>query len=309
MDWNDERIEALAKLWREGLSASQVARQLGGVSRSAVIGKVHRLGIAGRDTPSRPQTLVGRPRPAGPAPAPAAPARRPPRAPRAGPAAARAVRGDRHRHHPHADVAWLPLADRRARPGGFGFCGRLRNGAGSYCEGHAPMSVRRRETSMKPKEIDRMVVASPTAARPTARAPKSPFARSPENPSLRESPAMTAPVLEKLQVLVTGVDAAIARDVARLVAGEGASVLAADRDPATLSRLERDLGLYRTRIETAAVDLASQAEVRLWESALAAFGRLPHVMICCCGSPARRPTRDAAASAAAGLAGPATPTT
>src|ERR1700761_1374604 len=59
LDWNDERIEALTKMWREVLSASQVARQLGGVSRSAVIGKVHRLGIAGRDTPTRP--MGGRP--------------------------------------------------------------------------------------------------------------------------------------------------------------------------------------------------------------------------------------------------------
>jgi NAD(P)-dependent dehydrogenase (short-subunit alcohol dehydrogenase family) len=96
---------------------------------------------------------------------------------------------------------------------------------------------------------------------------------------------MTALVLDKLQVLVTGVDAAIARDVARLVSAEGASVMAADRDAARLSRLERDLGLYRTRIETAAVDLGSQTEVRLWEESLSAFGRLPHVMICCCGSP------------------------
>ena len=101
---------------------------------------------------------------------------------------------------------------------------------------------------------------------------------------------MIAPVLEKLHVLVTGVDAAIARDVARLVAGEGACVIAADRDAAKLSRLERDLGLYRTRIETAAVDLASQPEVRLWEESLAAFGRLPHLMICCCGSPGRHVT-------------------
>ena len=97
---------------------------------------------------------------------------------------------------------------------------------------------------------------------------------------------MNAPVLEKLQVVVTGVDAAIARDVARLVVAEGANVIAADRDPARLARLERDLGLYRTRVETAPVDLGSQAEVRLWEESLAAFGRLPHVMICCCGSPA-----------------------
>jgi len=101
---------------------------------------------------------------------------------------------------------------------------------------------------------------------------------------------MTAPILEKLQVLVTGVDAAIARDVARLVAGEGATVIAADRDVDKLSRLERDLGLFRTRIETAAVDLGSQAEVRLWNESLAAFGRLPHLMICCCGSPAPQPS-------------------
>ena len=97
---------------------------------------------------------------------------------------------------------------------------------------------------------------------------------------------MSAPVLEKLQVLVTGVDAAIARDVARLVASDGASVVAADRDQAKLARLQRDLGLYRTQIETAAVDLGSQAEVRLWEASLAGLGRLPHLLICCCGSPA-----------------------
>ena len=52
MEWNDERIAALTRLWKEGYSAAQVARELGGVSRSAVIGKIHRLGIAGRDAPS-----------------------------------------------------------------------------------------------------------------------------------------------------------------------------------------------------------------------------------------------------------------
>jgi GcrA cell cycle regulator len=51
MDWNEERTATLRKLWLEGMSASQVARQLGGVSRSAVIGKVHRLGITVRDKP------------------------------------------------------------------------------------------------------------------------------------------------------------------------------------------------------------------------------------------------------------------
>ncbi|MBB6011650.1 GcrA cell cycle regulator [Aquamicrobium lusatiense] len=48
MNWTDERVELLKKLWAEGLSASQIAAQLGGVSRNAVIGKVHRLKLSGR---------------------------------------------------------------------------------------------------------------------------------------------------------------------------------------------------------------------------------------------------------------------
>ncbi|NMG41720.1 GcrA cell cycle regulator [Chelativorans sp. ZYF759] len=48
MNWTDERVELLKKLWAEGLSASQIATQLGGVSRNAVIGKVHRLKLSGR---------------------------------------------------------------------------------------------------------------------------------------------------------------------------------------------------------------------------------------------------------------------
>src|SRR5689334_13015943 len=53
MGWTDERVELLKKLWAEGLSASQIAQRLGGVTRNAVIGKVHRLGLAGRATTSR----------------------------------------------------------------------------------------------------------------------------------------------------------------------------------------------------------------------------------------------------------------
>jgi GcrA cell cycle regulator len=52
--WTDDRVEVLKRLWSEGLSASQIAKQLGGVTRNAVIGKVHRLGLAGRAAPSRP---------------------------------------------------------------------------------------------------------------------------------------------------------------------------------------------------------------------------------------------------------------
>jgi GcrA cell cycle regulator len=51
--WNNERVETLKKLWADGFSASQIAAQLGGVTRSGVIGKVHRLGLGGRATTSR----------------------------------------------------------------------------------------------------------------------------------------------------------------------------------------------------------------------------------------------------------------
>ena len=56
MAWTDDRVEILTKLWGEGLSASQIARELGDVTRNAVIGKVHRLGLAGRASPTRPKS-------------------------------------------------------------------------------------------------------------------------------------------------------------------------------------------------------------------------------------------------------------
>ena len=66
MSWTDERVELLRKLWLEGLSASQIAAELShGITRNAVIGKVHRLGLSGRA--KTPQTS------AGPAVAPARP--------------------------------------------------------------------------------------------------------------------------------------------------------------------------------------------------------------------------------------------
>jgi GcrA cell cycle regulator len=55
MAWTEDRVATLSKLWAEGLSASQIAKQLGGVTRNAVIGKVHRLGLSGRAKPSRPK--------------------------------------------------------------------------------------------------------------------------------------------------------------------------------------------------------------------------------------------------------------
>lgn len=67
MSWTDERVEVLKKLWSDGLSASQIAAQLGGVSRNAVIGKVHRLKLSGRG-----KTTTAAPRSKKVAPAPVA---------------------------------------------------------------------------------------------------------------------------------------------------------------------------------------------------------------------------------------------
>jgi len=60
MTWTDERVELLKKLWADGLSASQIAAELGGITRNAVIGKVHRLGLSGRA--KSPSSASPRPR-------------------------------------------------------------------------------------------------------------------------------------------------------------------------------------------------------------------------------------------------------
>ncbi|MDP4031919.1 MAG: GcrA family cell cycle regulator [Pseudorhodobacter sp.] len=52
MSWTDERVETLKKMWSDGQSASQIAKELGGVTRNAVIGKVHRLGLSNRAAPT-----------------------------------------------------------------------------------------------------------------------------------------------------------------------------------------------------------------------------------------------------------------
>ena len=69
--WTDERVEMLKKLWMEGLSASQIAGELGeGVTRNAVIGKVHRLKLSAR---AKPTNAAPRPRPAAVRPAASTP--------------------------------------------------------------------------------------------------------------------------------------------------------------------------------------------------------------------------------------------
>lgn len=58
LSWTDERVALLRRLWEDGQSASKIAAQLGGVTRNAVIGKVHRLGLAGRVKAGEDATVV-----------------------------------------------------------------------------------------------------------------------------------------------------------------------------------------------------------------------------------------------------------
>jgi GcrA cell cycle regulator len=59
MSWTDDRVEKLKQLWGDGMSASQIAKALGGVTRNAVIGKVHRLGLSNRGTAAGAQAGSG----------------------------------------------------------------------------------------------------------------------------------------------------------------------------------------------------------------------------------------------------------
>ncbi len=63
MSWTDERVETLKSMWGEGKSASQIAKELGGVTRNAVIGKVHRLGLSNRTAPAGKPAAPEKPAP------------------------------------------------------------------------------------------------------------------------------------------------------------------------------------------------------------------------------------------------------
>jgi GcrA cell cycle regulator len=77
LSWTDERIERLKELWSQGKTASHIADELGGVSRNAVIGKAHRLGLQSRPSPVKPNEPAPKPRPKAKEKAAAAPEPRP----------------------------------------------------------------------------------------------------------------------------------------------------------------------------------------------------------------------------------------
>lgn len=151
MSWTEDRVETLKKLWAEGHSASQIAKELGGVTRNAVIGKVHRLGLSGRATPSRPVRRP--PRLARPKPAPvSAPAQKPVDAKKDVPAAVpvpakEAAVNLAPKPLASGEVATVlnlresmckwPIGDPADK--NFAFCGRKASG-GPYCTEHAKVA-------------------------------------------------------------------------------------------------------------------------------------------------------------------------
>lgn len=154
MGWTDERVEDLKKLWQDGLSASQIAKQLGGVTRNAVIGKVHRLSLSGRATPSKPARPVFR--------APRAPRALAPAAPRriAEPVVAEEVSEPvpapvRYLSEAPGSATILTLGAHMCKwpigdPGndGFTFCGR-RQDDGPYCLEHARVAYQPSSTKKR----------------------------------------------------------------------------------------------------------------------------------------------------------------
>lgn len=173
MAWTDDRVETLKKLWAEGLSASQIAKEMGGgVTRNAIIGKVHRLKLSGRATPSRPPRVRAKPAPrAKPAAttlsrAPAAPAgKREPAAPPIVPLEAKPLANGEL-----ATILTLtnhickwPIGDPSSPD--FSFCGRKSKAGSPYCDSHAsqayqPPTRRRRRAPEGAKAVLDSLAAS-----------------------------------------------------------------------------------------------------------------------------------------------------
>jgi GcrA cell cycle regulator len=164
MSWTDERVELLRKLWLEGLSASQIASALqNGITRNAVIGKVHRLGLSGRVKASAPSIPRVRTKPLRPsAPRSSAPMMRGNTA-----LAVKSLPAEVVEPEPLEDVV-IPISERVTitelkeamcrwplgdpTTAEFRFCGAKKpvDGAGPYCAYHSriayqPVQERRRE--------------------------------------------------------------------------------------------------------------------------------------------------------------------
>jgi GcrA cell cycle regulator len=147
MDWSNDKVEELRRLWGQGQTASRIAELLGGVTRNAVIGKAHRLGLRGRPSPIRrdenaPFVRVSRPsQPAQPAeeamaePVPQPVAERPAPAPVQPAAQAKTPQAGGR------SCSW-PMGD--PKQPGFHFCGQEALAGRPYCAAHCSMAYQRK---------------------------------------------------------------------------------------------------------------------------------------------------------------------
>ena len=148
-NWTETRVSDLKKMWLEGQSASQIARQLGATTRNVVIGKVHRMGLGGRSRPTAPRALIrtsgrrisssqsnsmARPRPVRPPSLPALPGVVGPEL--TATATILTLTGD--------DCRW-PIGE--PQDADFGYCGRRQGSHASYCDYHAAMAAPQRRQS------------------------------------------------------------------------------------------------------------------------------------------------------------------
>ena len=151
MGWTDERVELLRKLWMDGLSASQIAKQLGEVTRNAVIGKVHRLGLSGRATPSQPaKPIFKAPRPPRPVVSSPPVQRRPVEVrPVSAPMPVVYVeeRGTATVLTLGAHMCKWPIGDPATDE--FTFCGRRAGDEGPYCVEHARVAYQPQQSKKK----------------------------------------------------------------------------------------------------------------------------------------------------------------
>lgn len=173
MSWTDERVDLLKKLWSEGLSASQIAGRLGSVTRNAVIGKVHRLGLSGRATTSRMKTHRPRARLANSNKRAVVKQRF---ATLGNPAVRALYTGDAEPYVPMAEELVIPMAERKyiqtltdvscrwpigdPQAAEFHFCGKDKVTGLPYCEFHA----RRAFQPAMPRRRDRGDVGVPQTA-------------------------------------------------------------------------------------------------------------------------------------------------
>ncbi len=159
MAWTEERVQTLRKLWTEGLSANQIAKQLAcGFSRNAVIGKVHRLGLPGRATPPRPTKTVRvtRPRAVPTAPrlrtvAPPRPAKAPiievtPKLREDGRLETVQTISSRQCRYPYGDP----------NEASFGFCGHSCKKDSQWCADHRLLVYQPSETAAERRERQRI---------------------------------------------------------------------------------------------------------------------------------------------------------